>query len=354
MAGPGRILRPTSGLNAPRNVNDSGRRNQPFRYVRPMGIGEQWRTHQKITDAGVSVWIGDHGPYIPNNEAIKTSDGNSYVYINKPASTVDSMTLRKINATTGAVIWSQNYPSNVLGVAPSGNVLIGSNTVTAETRKRIAPSGTALWDIAVTGTRNPYIDAVFNAADEFYTFWNNTGSDITVSHIDASGTVLASNATGTAWGPGTSISYTPGMIATSHTRGANKKTVRAADPANIGVSSAVLWTADHGVDVYGVAISPNGNVITGGDRTLGNLTTRCYNSSGVLQWSADHGGRVNCVAVDASNNIYTGGDVVSGVTTRKYDSSGTLIWTQNYGASVFGICVDNAGGVYQSGRRVRR
>lgn len=37
MAGPGRIIRPTSGNNPPRNVNDSGRRNQPFRYVRPMG-----------------------------------------------------------------------------------------------------------------------------------------------------------------------------------------------------------------------------------------------------------------------------------------------------------------------------
>lgn len=37
MAGPGRILRPTSGGNAPRNMNTSGRGNQPFRYVRPMG-----------------------------------------------------------------------------------------------------------------------------------------------------------------------------------------------------------------------------------------------------------------------------------------------------------------------------
>lgn len=314
-------------------------------------------THQKLTDAGVIVWVADHGPFVPNSEGIRTSTGNPYVYLNKPASTFDSMTLRKVDAQTGATLWSQNYLSNMLAVAPSGNVLIGSNTVTAETRRLIAPSGIALWDIAVTGTRRPYVDAVFDAANEFYAFWNNVGSDITVSHINASGTVLAQNSTGTAWGPGTSISYTPGMIVTSHNRGANNRTVRAADPANIGVSSAVLWTADHGANALGAAISPNGNVVTVGVRTAGNITTRCYNSAGSLLWSADHGGQVNCVAIDSSNNIYTGGAKVSGVTTRKYDSSGSLLWSFDYGlgkagGSVSSICVDNRGGVYQSGQRV--
>lgn len=59
MVGPGRILRPTSGNNAPRNVNDSSRRNQPFRYVRPMGPANSGGAFAVCGSTSIFVYNGD-------------------------------------------------------------------------------------------------------------------------------------------------------------------------------------------------------------------------------------------------------------------------------------------------------
>lgn len=308
------------------------------------------KTHQKITDGGVQVWVGDHGPYIPGSEGIQTIDSSPFVYVNKPASTFDSNTLRKVDSATGETLWSKKLPSNILAVAPSGNILVATFAAGPSTTRRLFnAAGTSVWTL--TTTTQSDVGAAFTATDEIYTIYNGIGtSDLT--YISAAGTILAGPTTvGVNWGSARSLSYGAGIVLTGHNRGANNLTTRAADPAGIG-SSTIFWTADHGANVLGVAMMPNGGAVTVGVRTAGSKTTRCYDSSGTLLWSADHGAQVNCVAVDSSNNIYTGGNRTGSLTTRKYDSSGALVWSFDYGTTVFGICVDNAGGVYQCGSRI--
>ena len=110
----------------------------------------------------------------------------------------------------------------------------------------------------------------------------------------------------------------------------------------------LLWSADHGATVYGVAADASGNVYTAGTR-VGNLTTRKYDSTGNLLWSADHGAGLNCIAVDSAGNVVTGGSRVGNLTTRKYDSTGNLLWSADHGAAVDGVAADQAGNVYAVG-----
>jgi len=79
-----------------------------------------------------------------------------------------------------------------------------------------------------------------------------------------------------------------------------------------------------------------GNVYTAGDRS-GNLTTRKYNSDGVLDWSVDHGALVYAIAIDSDENVVTVGSRVGNVTTRKYNSDGVLQWNLDHGNSVTAI-----------------
>jgi hypothetical protein len=108
----------------------------------------------------------------------------------------------------------------------------------------------------------------------------------------------------------------------------------------------LLWTVDYGNNgLKDIAVDKNGNVIAVGTVISGiNITTKKYNSSGVLQWSVNHGNTVACVAVDSSNNIYTGGAISTfgGVsrTTRKYNQNGVLQWSVNHFTTVTAIGVD--------------
>ena len=105
-----------------------------------------------------------------------------------------------------------------------------------------------------------------------------------------------------------------------------------------GNEITVGWPVSSGNSARGVAVDSNNNIITGGG-LIGNLTTRKYDSDGNLIWSRNHGAQVFGVAVDGNNNIITGGSVVGNLTTRKYDSDGTLLWSVNHNQTVFGIAV---------------
>jgi hypothetical protein len=106
----------------------------------------------------------------------------------------------------------------------------------------------------------------------------------------------------------------------------------------------LLWTINYGSNsLQDIAVDKNGNVIVVGG-IVNTLTTKKYNSSGVLQWSVNHGNTVTCVAVDSSNNVYTGGGISTfgGVsrTTRKYNQNGVLQWSVNHFTTVTAIGVD--------------
>lgn len=135
----------------------------------------------------------------------------------------------------------------------------------------------------------------------------------------------------------------------------------------------VLWTANHGAIVTGIAIDADGSVYTageainasglvwaGGSRT-GYVTTRKYSAAGVLQWSADHGVHINInnsglllrLALGADGYLYTGGAYNDGTgNLTKYDpDDGSIIWQSaaNGFTVINGIVADAAGNVYITG-----
>jgi hypothetical protein len=91
-------------------------------------------------------------------------------------------------------------------------------------------------------------------------------------------------------------------------------------------------------------------------------TTWVYRDSGSsvsLLWSADHGNRVNGVAIDAALNVYAGGIASSGVVARKYDWAGAEITSDNWPISnhsdtLLRVRVDGAGRVYTAGGNTYR
>lgn len=141
----------------------------------------------------------------------------------------------------------------------------------------------------------------------------------------------------------------------------------------------VIWTANHGCNLYSIAIDSSGNVYTFGDainssgairtnktQTTGYATTRCYNSSGVLQWSADHGWNqaepyaFPCPSkiVYRNSYVYTTGYSYAGGTGDlvKYNAStGAIIWkavtsSESYiDDIIWDICIDSSDNVYLAG-----
>ena len=114
MAGPGRILRPTSGNNAPRNVNDSGRRNQPFRYVRPMGPGRAFPIPW--------LYVGTFNitPFVQTNlYRVNSATGDYTVLSTGVLSSVRSISC---DPTTGN-IYIAGHPGNIYCLDSEGTVL---------------------------------------------------------------------------------------------------------------------------------------------------------------------------------------------------------------------------------------
>lgn len=114
MAGPGRIIRPTSGFNAPRNVNDSGRRNQPFRYVRPMGPGS------RLPIPWLYVGTFNLTPFVQTNlYRVNSATGEYTVLSTGVLSSVRSISC---DPTTGN-IYVAGHPGNVYCLDSEGAIL---------------------------------------------------------------------------------------------------------------------------------------------------------------------------------------------------------------------------------------
>lgn len=144
----------------------------------------------------------------------------------------------------------------------------------------------------------------------------------------------------------------------------------------------VIWYANHGAPLGGIAIDDDLNVYTyghavndsfeqfdgeiSGDRT-GYYTTRKYNSSGILQWSADHGYRSETGALGGlllsqyypivykNGYIYTGSSQAYSTSIyklKKIDASdGSLIWEalNSIDDHVYAIAVDDSDNVFVVG-----
>jgi hypothetical protein len=114
-----------------------------------------------------------------------------------------------------------------------------------------------------------------------------------------------------------------------------------------------LWSYIHGATapVRAVAFDSSGNLIIGGDYSDGtNLyTLRKLDYNGSVLWSkAANGTRTRCVAVDASGRVYAGGS--DGV-LRRYLSDGTVDSTYTHNAEIYGVAIDSGGNVYLGGSR---
>lgn len=153
MAGPGKILRPTSGFNAPRNVNTSGRRNQPFRYVRPMGPNNPDEDTVNCTtryyDAdGVELWHKNHRATV--RDVAIDSAGNVY----EVGDAYGAITLRKRDPD-GVLLWTAGHGAtlNRCVVAPDGGVVAGGIAGTGGyTLRKWDTDGNLEWSATTAGT----------------------------------------------------------------------------------------------------------------------------------------------------------------------------------------------------------
>lgn len=166
----------------------------------------------------------------------------------------------------------------------------------------------------------------------------------------------------------------------------------------------LLWTANHGTNVYGITVDTSGNVYTVGgavnnsgavfpldpsygggalgDRT-GYYTLRKYNSLGVLQWSSDHGmgypaatffsGTIDIYTIPIvydSGYLYIGGTTFNsftdeftysqwGALTKVNATTGAVVWraaiqdpfdvNENWYYGVNDISLDGSGSIYVTG-----
>ncbi len=141
----------------------------------------------------------------------------------------------------------------------------------------------------------------------------------------------------------------------------------------------VIWAANHGCNLYDIAVDSSGNIYTFGgaiddqgnlraskSQTTGFNTTRCYSSSGALLWSADHGWSTAesygfpCPSKIVYRNgfVYTTGYSTANGTGDlvKYNASnGTIVWKAVTPSDtyiddiIWDISVDSSDNVYLCG-----
>ena len=113
-----------------------------------------------------------------------------------------------------------------------------------------------------------------------------------------------------------------------------------------GAAGSVLYT--DAKDITSIACDPTSAQIyiaCGSSNTVKGL-----NASGTVLWSANYGSRVQGVAVSNAGEVYAVGQ---GGTIKKYDAAtGTEIttgWPYTHGAALYSVCVDQSGNVYACG-----
>ncbi|NJM10474.1 MAG: WD40 repeat domain-containing protein [Bdellovibrionaceae bacterium] len=206
----------------------------------------------------------------------------------------------RVLSETGAQLWSfihgATSPVRAVAFDSSGNLIIGGDSSSGTTLRKLDYDGNVVWSKSANGARTRCVA------------------------VDSSGRVYAGGA--------------DGVLRRYLSDGTTSSTYT------------------HNAEIYGVSVDSSDNVYLGGVRYSSN-STRKLNSSMSLQWSKDHGNTVYAVAVDGDDNLITAGAVASSTyTTRKYAPDGTLSWSANHGDIVYGCCTDIAGNVYTTGVRI--
>jgi len=204
LSGFGTIIRPTSGGNAPRNVNTSGRGNQPFRYVRPMGPGGSSAAPWLYVGARVSGTLyrvnSATGEYSELSTGVLTTvksiscdptTGNIYI----ASGTADIVCMD----SDGAVLWTVTKGG---GATVSDVCVSNDGYVYAAFQRSGSVEGKVFKLDAITGTEIttgwPYapafITASFNCvcvdqSGNVYAGCNNDGYTVRAVSLTSSGTV---------------------------------------------------------------------------------------------------------------------------------------------------------------------
>lgn len=189
MASFGTILRPTSGNNAPRPVNTSGRRNQPFRYIRPMGVSTEGNTNfcttRYVDTSGNEVWHRNHGATVRG--VVIDNDGNTY----EVGDEYKGITLRKRNSS-GAQLWSRKHGGNLncCALCSDGIVVGGAAGTNGYTVRKYDVDGDLQWSLT---TAAPVIEIAADSANNVAALDGPTLVwERTVYAISSTGTLLRS------------------------------------------------------------------------------------------------------------------------------------------------------------------
>lgn len=189
MASFGTILRPTSGGNAPRPVNTSGRRNQPFRYIRPMGVSTEGDTNfcttRYVDTSGNEVWHRNHGATVRG--VVIDNDGNTY----EVGDEYKGITLRKRNSS-GRQLWSRKHGGNLncCALCSDGIVVGGAAGTDGYTVRKYDVDGELQWSLT---TAAPVIEIAADSANKVAALDGSANVwDRTLRAISAAGSVLES------------------------------------------------------------------------------------------------------------------------------------------------------------------
>lgn len=319
-------------------------------------------THLKLSDDGQELkWFADHGSHL-GDIALDAAKANLYIANGQSVLGYGGKSTRKLNSD-GDILWSA--ASSFLPAGDGGCLAIASNgdaicqstnlgAVSPQLVRRASADGSEVW--RVTFNRSYISSVCLDSDDNIYVAH---GSNAALIHKYTSGGTHV-------WE--TTIPSAPGRqpvirgIATDGTQiyiaGSSLATGNPSVQAYT-MSGTLVWSSGAAGIPNAIACMPNGDIICGGIPTnfpgfpLIVNSTYCLDSSGSLKWMVNHGTTVNGVCSDASSNVYTCGEKFNGVTTRKYDSSGVLQWSHDYTYGYLGwansIVADDAGSIYVGG-----
>ena len=109
------------------------------------GTASSSKTHRKLDASdGTVVWSEEHGAQV--NCIAVDSDGNVYIGGSRPAAPAPRMSHRKLDSD-GAVVWSMDHGQSVWGIAVdlSGNVYTAGQRSSNLTNRKYASNGTLTW-----------------------------------------------------------------------------------------------------------------------------------------------------------------------------------------------------------------